>query len=138
LGPHQTVFYKFNTKYLCGISVGSPFDADSQFDPREPDSAEYPAGEPAVILSLHIAIAADGTIGVSYYDFRFNNPNPSLPTDRWLVQYHPTSTSAATDPACWDNEVRVTDSSFNMEAVPIDAFGDFFFGRSLRAGDRRR
>jgi hypothetical protein len=30
LGPHQTVFFKFNTKYLCGIGVGSPFDADSQ------------------------------------------------------------------------------------------------------------
>jgi hypothetical protein len=74
-----------------------------------------------------IAVAADGTIGVSYYDFRFNNPNPGLPTDRWLVQCHPTSTSAATDPACWGNEVRLTDSSFNMEAVPISS-GDFFFG----------
>jgi hypothetical protein len=74
-----------------------------------------------------IAVAADGTIGVSYYDFRFNNPNPGLPTDRWLVQCHPTSTSVATDPACWGNEVRLTDSSFNMEAVPM-ASGDFFFG----------
>ena len=74
-----------------------------------------------------IAVAADGTIGVSYYDFRFNNPNPGLRTDRWLVQCHSTSTSAATDPACWRNEVRLTDSSFNMEAVPI-ASGDFFFG----------
>ena len=30
LGPRQTVFFKFNTKYLCGIGVGSRFDADSQ------------------------------------------------------------------------------------------------------------
>jgi len=75
-----------------------------------------------------IAVAADGTIGVSYYDFRFNNPNPGLPTDRWLAQCHATPTSAATDPACWGNEVRLTDRSFNIEAVPIDVFGDFFFG----------
>ena len=58
----------------------------------------------------------------------FNNPNPGLPTDRWLVQCHSTSTSAATDPACWGNEVRLTDSSFNLEALAIDVFGDFFFG----------
>src|ERR1700757_3667159 len=29
LGARQTVFFKFNTKYLCGIGVGSRFDADS-------------------------------------------------------------------------------------------------------------
>ena len=58
----------------------------------------------------------------------FNNPNPGLPTDRWLVQCHSTSTSAATDPACWGNEVRRTDSSFNMEAVVPMLSGDFFLG----------
>src|SRR6516162_9452442 len=29
LGPRQTVFLKFNTKGLCGIGMGSRFDADS-------------------------------------------------------------------------------------------------------------
>ena len=74
-----------------------------------------------------IAVAAHGTIGVSYYDFRFNNPNPGLPTDRWLVQCQPSSTAAATDLACWANEARLTDSSFNMEAVLILSTG-FFVG----------
>jgi hypothetical protein len=64
-----------------------------------------------------IAVAEDGTIGVSYYDFRFNDANPGLPTDRWLVLCHPSSASPATNPANWGNEVRLTDSSFNMEAV---------------------
>jgi len=27
---HQNRLFKFSTKYLCGIGVGSPFDADSQ------------------------------------------------------------------------------------------------------------
>jgi hypothetical protein len=64
-----------------------------------------------------IAVAEDGTIGVSYYDFRFNDANPGLPTDRWLVLCHPSSASPATNPVNWGGEVRLTDSSFNMEAV---------------------
>jgi hypothetical protein len=76
-----------------------------------------------------IAVAADGTIGVSYYDFRFNDPNPGLPTDRWLVLCcHPSSAKPATNPAIWGNEVRLTDSSFNMEAVvPRTTVGGHFF-----------
>jgi len=75
-----------------------------------------------------IALAADGAIGVSYYDFRFNAPNPGLLTDRWLVQCHPSSTTAASHPRCWWSEVRLTDSSFNMEAVVPMLGGDFFIG----------
>jgi len=75
-----------------------------------------------------IAVAANGTIGVSYYDFRFNSPNPGLPTDRWLVQCHPSPNGPATNPACWSSEVRLTTSSFNMEAVVPVLFGGFFPG----------
>ncbi len=80
-----------------------------------------------------IAVAADGTIGVSYYDFRFNDPNPGLQTDRWLVLCHPSSARPATNPSSWGSEVRLTDSSFNMEAVLAKALvggfnriGDYF------------
>ena len=35
-----------------------------------------------------IAVTADGTIGVTCYDFRFNNSTSAgLPADRWLVSY---------------------------------------------------
>jgi hypothetical protein len=77
-----------------------------------------------------VAVAANGTIGVSYYDFRFNTPAPGLPTDCWLVQCHPTSNKSAADPGNWGNEVRLTDTSFNLEAcaIVIDGFflGDYF------------
>jgi hypothetical protein len=63
-----------------------------------------------------IAVADDGTIGVSHYDFRFNDPSPGLPTDCWLVRCQPSSTRPAADPANWGNEVRLTDASFNLEA----------------------
>jgi len=74
-----------------------------------------------------VAVAANGTIGVSYYDFRFNDPQPGLPTDRWLIQCHPGSNGTATDRACWTGEARLTSSSFNMEAV-VPNFDGFFLG----------
>ena len=44
-----------------------------------------------------IAVASDGTVGVSYYDFRNNTAAPGLPTDMWFTHCH----SACTDPANW-------------------------------------
>jgi len=66
-----------------------------------------------------IAVADDGTIAVTHYDFRFNDPSPGLPTDCWLVRCQPSATRPATDPANWGNEVRLTDVSFNMEGCGI-------------------
>jgi hypothetical protein len=75
-----------------------------------------------------IAVTSNGTIGVSYYDFRLNSPNPGLPSDYWLAQCHPSPKATATDPVCWANEVRLTSASFNMEAVVLNAGGRFFLG----------
>ncbi len=76
-----------------------------------------------------VSVTGNGTIGVSYYDFRFNDRAPGLPTDRWLVQCRPGVNGTATDPACWTNEVRLTPTSFNMEAVaPIFPGRGFFLG----------
>jgi hypothetical protein len=60
-----------------------------------------------------VAVAADGTIGISYYDLRFNDPSKGCLTDCWLVQC-PASKSS-TDPACWTSETRLTDTSFDIE-----------------------
>jgi hypothetical protein len=78
-----------------------------------------------------LAVAANGTIGVTYYDFRFNDPNPGVPTDYWLVQCSPSSTTAPADPANWGAELRLTPHSFNLEACPIRVSGYFlgdYFG----------
>jgi len=56
-----------------------------------------------------LAVAADGTIGVTHYDFRFNGTGPGLPTDYWLARCQPSLTRPATNPANWGNEVRLTD-----------------------------
>ncbi len=78
-----------------------------------------------------IAVAANGTIGVTYYDFRFNDPNPGVPTDYWLVQCNPSSTTAPVNPANWGHELRLTPTSFNLEACPFRLTGYFlgdYFG----------
>ena len=77
-----------------------------------------------------VALAANGTIGVTHYDFRFNDANPGVPTDYWFVQCSPSSTLAPANPANWGNELRLTDRSFNLEACPVQGsdfwIGDFF------------
>jgi hypothetical protein len=77
-----------------------------------------------------LAVAGDGTIGVAYYDFRFNDPNSGLPTDYWLARCKPSSTTPATNPASWGGEVRLTDSSFNIAAC-FTLLGDFYIGESF-------
>jgi hypothetical protein len=81
-----------------------------------------------------VAVAADGTVAVTYYDFRFNHPNPGLPTDYWMASASPQSAGGLTNPANWANEIRLTDRSFNIEnAYPSSDFGPpaYFLGDYL-------
>ena len=81
-----------------------------------------------------IQVASDGTIGVTYYDFRKNTPEPGLPTDEWFIHCHPSND--CTDPANWaENHVY---GSFDIENAPtatgyflgdyqgLDSFGTTF------------
>jgi hypothetical protein len=77
-----------------------------------------------------IAVSPNGTVGVTYYDFRFNTPDQGVPTDYWLVQCHPSPNASATNPANWGNEIRLTSASFNLEALPVVVDG-FWFGDYL-------
>jgi hypothetical protein len=70
-----------------------------------------------------VAVAADGTVAVTYYDFRNNTPAPGCPTDYWMAFCHPTALAPATNPANW-NEVRLTNTSFDLEQAPTFPFGN--------------
>jgi hypothetical protein len=69
-----------------------------------------------------IAVAADGTVGVTYYDFRNNTPAPGLPTDYWFVHCH-AATEDCTNANNWTSETHVA-GPFDMETAP-DANGLF-------------
>jgi hypothetical protein len=93
---------------------------------NQPPTDIPPANRNAFLPS--VAVADDGTIGVSYYDFRYNDAAPGLPTDYWLVRCRPLAGSPATDPASWSSEVRLTDSSFNIEGAPTAVTASYFIG----------
>jgi hypothetical protein len=66
-----------------------------------------------------VAVLADGTVGVTYYDFRNNTADPAtLPTDYFLAHSH--------DGGLTWTETRVTPTSFDMATAPV-ALG-FFVG----------
>jgi hypothetical protein len=70
-----------------------------------------------------VQVAADGTVGVTYYDFRFNqegSQNPLL-TDYWFVSGTPDGLGGIT----WGEELRLTDQSFNFEDAPFSVYGKF-------------
>jgi hypothetical protein len=73
--------------------------------------------------SVHVA--ADGTIAVTYYDFRNNDGLAPLWTDYFIVHCHPGPVTC-TSSAHWGDEIKLTNVSFDMRLAPF-ALG-FFTG----------
>src|SRR5262249_5845819 len=71
-----------------------------------------PGEEQAFVPGVHVA--ADGTVAVTYYDFRNNDANPGVPTDYWIVRCH----ADCADPTSWGGEERLTTGSFDIEQAP--------------------
>jgi hypothetical protein len=68
---------------------------------------------PVPAFTPAVAVAGNGTVAVTYYDFRNNTPDTStLPTDYWIVY----STNGG---ATWGGEQRITPSSFDLDTAPV-------------------
>lgn len=81
---------------------------------------QTPGGVHAFTPSVEVAV--DGTVGVTYYDFRNNTPDPEmLPTDYLIVNSHDHG-------ATWGDEARITRSSFDLNSAPIFAGTHLFIG----------
>ena len=83
-----------------------------------------PADEQAFVPSVRVA--DDGTVAVTYYDFRNNTPAPGVPTDYWAAFCHPSSPASCANPSNWGGEVRLSPTSFDIEQAPA-ARGPFGF-----------
>jgi hypothetical protein len=74
-----------------------------------------------------VDVAKDGTVSVTYYDFRNNTPNANtLPTDYWMVRCHASAKRDCSRGSQYGAEVRLTNAPFDMERAP-DA-GGYFVG----------
>jgi len=70
----------------------------------------------AAAFTPSVYVAANGTVGVTSYDFRNNTAAAGVPTDYWLVRCPATSVDC-TNPAKW-SETQVA-GSFDIETAPI-------------------
>jgi hypothetical protein len=82
--------------------------------------ANIPTGDQQA-FTPQVAVAANGEIGVSYYDFRNNTGGPGLLTDYWIAFSSPGASLS------FGNEQRMTATSFNGELAP--------FAEGLMIGD---
>jgi len=87
-----------------------------------PDPGE-PAGNEQAFTPM-VQVLNDGTVAVSYYDFRNNTADggATTPTDAFVVHCH----ANCSNPASWGDETQVTDASFDSRKAPV-ARG-FFLG----------
>ena len=83
--------------------------------PARVDSS--PAGVDALLPA--VAVAMDGTVAVSYYDFRTNTDAPGALTDVWLTHCH--AGSGCGTPSKW-NEIHVG-GPFDIELGPTCPIG---------------
>jgi hypothetical protein len=74
-----------------------------------------------------VAVAGNGTVGVTYYDFRNNTSAPGALTDYWLAYCRPSASGRGSNLANW-SEVRLTDTSFDLEQAATRFYGAFFLG----------
>ncbi len=136
VGPSGTLYAvwqdaRFNGFAYDGILFSSSTDGGLTWsDPIEvnktPDVA-LPANRQAFTPSVHVL--PDGTVGVSYYDFRNNGTDGSLAdpldTDYFLVHCHPTAAGDCTVPGDW-TETQIAGGSFDMRQAPFA--GGLFVG----------
>jgi hypothetical protein len=77
-------------------------------------------------FTASVDVSSNGTVAVTYYDFRHNTSDTPLLTDYFIVHCDATSPTACTAAPSWHEELRLTNASFDMRQAP-DA-GGFFTG----------
>jgi hypothetical protein len=96
-----------------GLSWSTPIKVN-----QTPENEENPLRQQAFIPS--VAVSNDGTVTITYYDFRNDIEGPEL-ADHFAVHCHAASEDCS-DPASWadaGDEIILTDTSFNILEAPV-------------------
>jgi hypothetical protein len=122
-GPRSSIGL---TRSTDGGLTWSPLIKVNQTPPN------IPLGNQQAFLPM-VSVGDDGTVSVFYYDFRNNTADAgaTTPTNAFVVHCH-AATEDCTNSASWDEEVEVTDASFDSRQAPI-ARG-FFLGDYVGLG----
>jgi hypothetical protein len=103
-----------NIAFTQSTDGGRTWSAPIKVNKTPTDEPNY--DQQAFTPSVHVD--ADGTVTVTYYDFRHNTASPaSLDADYFAVTCESASKSCA-DPASWEEE-RITPASFDIRKAPF-------------------
>jgi hypothetical protein len=90
-----------------------------------------PAGDQQAFTPT-VAVNTDGTVAVTYYDFRNNDASPGLLTDYWLVH----ASDHFTNPTSWaSDEKRLTSAADGVTGQPFNIENAAPTSRGLFLGD---
>jgi hypothetical protein len=122
-GPRSSI--AFSQSLDGGLTWSTPIKVNQT--PDLPNNLN----EQAFLPMVHVL--DDGTVGVSYFDFRSNTADngATTPTEAFIAHCHSNCSAAAS----WDDEVPVTDAPFDSRKAPV-ARG-FFLGDYVGLGQSR-
>jgi hypothetical protein len=124
---------RFNGGAADGIALSSSDDGGRTWTPVVQVN-RTPARNPVAdrqAFAPSVAVAADHSIAVGYFDFRNNDEAASLSTDRWLAVCRAVARSGCTTTDAINIEIRLTDRSFDARlATRLSGFGPpgYFLG----------
>jgi hypothetical protein len=129
VNPHSGQLYavwedsRFSGGQYNGIALSTSTDGGLTWsDPvrvnKTPTNTNIPAADKQAFVPS-VDVAGDGTVSVTYYDFRNNTSEPKALTDYWAVHCHPSSTNSCSQSGNYGAEIRLTDTSFDLEQAPV-------------------
>jgi len=108
---------RFSGGHHAGIAFSKSTDGGRTWSTPPVQINQVPSVS-AFTATVHVA--DDGTIGVSYYDFRNNTTTQPLDTDYWLAHSHDGG-------ATWSDETHIA-GPFDMKSAPDSPGNGFFVG----------